>query len=214
MQVDIRGLNAGYAGRVVLALDSFGVEKGHHALLLGPSGSGKTTLLNIICGIELPMSGSVTINGVNLGELTVSQRDHFRGRQIGLVMQRLHLISALTVEGNLKLAQQLAGVAPDDGWIRSTLSSLGVLDKLAARPRQLSQGEAQRVAIARAMVARPTLILADEPTSALDDESCNAAIDLLFSQAKACGATLIVATHDQRIKPRFDQVLQLAKVAS
>ncbi|MBL8522521.1 MAG: ATP-binding cassette domain-containing protein [Betaproteobacteria bacterium] len=214
MQVELSGLRAGYGGRVVLALDALSIADGEHTLVLGPSGCGKTTLLNILCGIDVPVSGSVTVSNVRLDTLSVSQRDHFRGRQIGLVMQRLHLIPALTVEGNLRLAQKLAGFKTDDTHIRGTLASLGIADKLTAQPRQLSQGEAQRVAIARAVINRPALILADEPTSALDDGSCDSAIDLLFSQAKSCGATLIVATHDQRIKPRFSRVLQLSKAAA
>jgi putative ABC transport system ATP-binding protein len=214
MQVDISGLRAGYGSRVVLALDSFSVGDGEHTLLLGPSGSGKTTLLNLIAGIQTPLAGKVIVNGTNLGELSVSERDQFRGRQIGLVMQRLHLIPALTVEANLRLAQKLANVSVDAARIRETLTSLGVADKLTAWPRQLSQGEAQRVAIARSVINRPPLILADEPTAALDDANCNAAIDLLFAQAVTYGATLIVATHDQRIKTRFTHVLELAKTVA
>lgn len=210
MRVAVSSLKAGYGDRVVLTLDSLLIGDGEHTLLLGQSGSGKTTLLNLICGIKNPMAGTVLVNDVDLGELSASQRDQFRGRQIGLVMQRLHLISALTVEGNLRLAQKLAGAHVDSNRIQQTLASLGIADKLTAWPRQLSQGEAQRVAIARAVVNRPPLILADEPTSALDDQSCGAAIDLLFAQASAYGATLIVATHDQRIKSRFGRLIELS----
>jgi len=212
MRVAVSSLKAGYGDRVVLTLDSLLIGDGEHTLLLGQSGSGKTTLLNLICGIKNPMAGTVLVNDVDLGELSASQRDQFRGRQIGLVMQRLHLISALTVEGNLRLAQKLAGARVDSNRIQQTLASLGIADKLTAWPRQLSQGEAQRVAIARAVVNRPPLILADEPTSALDDQSCSAAIDLLFAQASAYGATLIVATHDQRIKSRFGRLIELSGV--
>jgi len=210
MIVDVSNLRAGYAGRVVLALDRFSVNTGGHTLVLGPSGCGKTTLLNIVSGIALPMSGEVRVDGTRLDQLSGGERDHFRGRHIGFVMQRLHLIPALTVEANLQLAQKLAGVAVDGKRIQSILDALGISDKRRAWPRQLSQGEAQRVAIARAVVNRPALILADEPTAALDDDNCAAAIDLLFDQAGEHGATLLVATHDARIKPRFSQVLGLA----
>jgi len=210
MLLDISGLRAGYGGRVVLSLDALQIAPGEHTLLLGPSGCGKTTLLNMIAGIDTPMAGRVTVNGTDLTGLSLSRRDHFRGRHIGLVMQRLHLISALSVEGNLALAQKLAGLPVDGGRILATLDSLGIGNKLAARPRQLSQGEAQRVAIARAVINQPPLILADEPTSALDDDNCAAALDLLFAQSDAHGATLVVATHDQRVRQRFSRVLQLA----
>jgi putative ABC transport system ATP-binding protein len=212
MKVAISSLKAGYGDRVVLTLDSLHIGDGEHTLLLGQSGSGKTTLLNLVCGIKTPMAGSVLVNGVDLGELSASERDHLRGRQIGLVMQRLHLISALNVEGNLGLAQKLAGLPVDSTRIKQTLASLGIGEKLTAWPRQLSQGEAQRVAIARAVINRPPLILADEPTSALDDQSCDSAIDLLFAQASAYGATLIVATHDKRVKSRFSRMIELPRV--
>ena len=209
MVVDIRDLRAGYGTKTVIALPLLQIAKGEHTLLLGPSGCGKTTLLNVMAGIAAPQSGRVSIDGTALDSLGVSERDRFRGRHIGLVMQRLHLISALTIQKNLRLAQRLADVAVDDAVILHALQTLGVADKLDRFPRELSQGEAQRVAIARAVVNRPALILADEPTSALDDDNCLAAIDLLFAQADAHAATLIVATHDARIKARFARVLAL-----
>ena len=212
MVVDIRGLKAGYKDKVVVSLAALRIARGEHTLLLGPSGCGKTTLLNVIAGIVSPLAGQININGVALEALTASQRDHFRGKHIGLVMQRLHLISALTIHQNLRLTQQLAGAVVDEGRIVATLEALGVAEKLARYPRELSQGEAQRVAIARAVVNRPALILADEPTSALDDTNCRAAIDLLFAQATTHGATLIVATHDARIKARFERVMAIGSV--
>ena len=208
--IDITSLKAGYTDKVVLALDHFSVAAGQHTLVLGPSGCGKTTLLNVISGIALPMAGEVRVNGTRLDNLTGNARDQFRGRHIGFVMQRLHLISALSVEANLRLAQKLAGVAEDAARIHAILDTLGIGDKRHARPRQLSQGEAQRVAIARAIVNRPALILADEPTAALDDGHCAAAIRLLFDQAAEHGATLLVATHDPRIRSRFSHVLEMA----
>ena len=213
MVVDIRDLRTGYGTKTVIALPLLQIAKGEHTLLLGPSGCGKTTLLNVMAGVAAPQSGRVSINGTALDSLGVSERDRFRGRHIGLVMQRLHLISALTIQKNLRLAQRLADVAVDDAAILHTLQTLGVADKLDRFPRDLSQGEAQRVAIARAVVNRPALILADEPTSALDDGNCQAAIDLLFAQADAHGATLIVATHDARIKARFARVVALGSNA-
>ena len=215
--IDIQRLTASYGGKggeggkVVLALDRFTVEAGQHTLVLGPSGCGKTTLLNIVAGIMPAISGEVAVNGTRLDKLGASERDRFRGRHIGLVMQRLHLISALTVEANLQLAQRLTRGAVDDARIQTILTTLGIGDKRRAYPRQLSQGEAQRVAIARAVVNRPALILADEPTAALDDKNCDAAIQLLFDQAEQHGATLLVATHDARIKSRFGQVYELAR---
>lgn len=209
MVVDIRELNAGYRSKSVLSLVSLQIAKGEHTLLLGPSGCGKTTLLNVISGVMAPLGGRVSVNGVALERLTTGECDRFRGNNIGLVMQRLHLIAALTVSKNLRLAQRLAGVPVDDARILAVLEALAIGAKLHQYPRELSQGEAQRVAIARAVINRPALILADEPTSALDDANCAAAIDLLFAQANANYATLIVATHDERIKQRFARVVLL-----
>ena len=209
MVVDIRDLKAGYGTKTVVSLASLQIEKGEHTLLLGPSGCGKTTLLNVLSGIGSPLAGQVVINGTALETLSVGDRDRFRGKHIGLVMQRLHLISALTVSKNLRLAQKLADIELNDSIISAALEKLGVADKLERYPRELSQGEAQRVAIARAVINRPALILADEPTSALDDANCLAAIDLLFDQTAAYGATLIVATHDQRIRAHFKRVVEL-----
>lgn len=211
MMVDITGLTAGYNGRLVLALDRFRVKAGEHTLVLGPSGCGKTTLLNIVSGIILPQAGEICVNGLRVDTMNAGERDHFRGRHIGFVMQRLHLISALNVEANLQLAQKLTGASVDSRRIHTILETLGISGKAKSAPRQLSQGEAQRVAIARAVVNRPALILADEPTSSLDDRNCEAATNLLFEQAADQGATLLVATHDGRIKARFSHVLELER---
>jgi putative ABC transport system ATP-binding protein len=209
MVVDIRDLSAGYGTKSVLSLVSLQIAKGEHTLLLGPSGCGKTTLLNVMAGIAPPLGGQARINGVTLEDLDPGACDRFRGKHVGMVMQRLHLIAALTVSGNLRLAQRLADLKTDDARIRAVLEKLGLATRLHHYPRELSQGEAQRVAIARAIINRPALILADEPTSALDDANCSAAIDLLFEQAAANDATLIVATHDGRIKRRFARVVLL-----
>jgi putative ABC transport system ATP-binding protein len=171
--------------------------------VIGPSGSGKTTLLHVLAGILRPTAGSVSIAGQDLMGLKPAGLDRFRGLHIGIVLQRLHLVASLTVVKNLLLAQYLAGVPQDGARVREVLGSLGVADKADAYPHELSFGQAQRVAVARAVVNRPKLLLADEPTSNLDDARCAQAYGLLESQARACGATLVIATHDQRIKSRM-----------
>ena len=210
MLIDIEGLAAGYdapsAKQVVVKIDRLNIAQGEHTLLLGPSGSGKTTLLNVLSGLARPLNGKVKIDGVSIVTLNAAQRDKFRSQKIGLVMQRLHLISALNVEDNLLLAQRLAEMPRDVKRINEVLVALQIQNKALKFPRNLSQGEAQRVAIARAVLNRPKIVLADEPTSALDDANCDAAIDLLFAQAREHGATLIVATHDARIKKHFVRI--------
>jgi putative ABC transport system ATP-binding protein len=199
-----------YDGRIVLALDAWRAGRGEHCLVLGASGSGKTTLLGIVAGLLRPSAGRVEVAGEDLTRLSGPALDRFRGRHIGFVPQKLHLIASLDVEGNLALAQYMAGVAQDRARVREVLAAVGMADRLQARPAQLSHGQAQRVAVARAVVNRPQVILADEPTSNLDDGHCAATLDLLESQAAACGATLVIATHDQRAKSRFAQRLELA----
>ena len=141
--------------------------------------------------------------GTDTATLSAAALHRFRGQHIGIVMQRLHLIASLTVRQNLLLAQYLAGVPQDEHRVREVLERVGVADRMASRPHELSQGQAQRVAIARAVVNRPKLLLADEPTSSLDDARCEEAFNLIVREAGACGATLVIATHDQRIKDRM-----------
>lgn len=207
--LEIRSLRHEYAGRTVLDVPSWDVGKGESSLVLGPSGSGKTTLLNVIAGVATPTAGTLRVAGEEITRLSPSARDAFRARKVGLVLQTLHLIGVVSVRENLRLAQRLAGSPVDDSRIDEVLASLAVATLAGARARDISVGEAQRVAIARAVVNRPALILADEPTSALDDANCEKALALLLDQAAACGATLLVATHDNRIRSRFARRLEL-----
>jgi putative ABC transport system ATP-binding protein len=199
----IRNLKHAYDSTEVLNVAAWQVEQGSQWLVLGPSGSGKTTLLHILAGILRPIAGSVSIAGEDLMALKPAELDRFRGQRIGIVLQRLHLVPSLTVVNNLLLAQYLAGLPQDGARAREVLASLDVAEKAGAYPHELSFGQAQRVAVARAVVNRPKLLLADEPTSNLDDVRCAQAYGLLESQARACDATLVVATHDQRIKARM-----------
>jgi ABC-type lipoprotein export system ATPase subunit len=198
----LQNLTHAYDGTTVLNVASWQAAQGAQWLMLGPSGSGKTTLLHVLAGILRPSAGQVTVAAQDLMALSASALDRFRGKNVGIVLQRLHLIDSLTVLNNLLLAQYMAGEKQDAARVREVLASLDLADKAGARPHELSHGQAQRVAVARAVVNRPKLLLADEPTSNLDDTRCMQVLDLLLDQAKACGATLVIATHDQRIKAR------------
>lgn len=205
----IANLRHRFGDRAALELPQFAAAAGEHWLVLGASGSGKTTFLNLAAGLLPATEGSVEVDGQVLSSLKGGALDRWRGRTVGVVPQKLHLVPSLSVAQNLALASYLAGLPENSGRARSLLDELGLGDKASSRPHQLSHGQAQRVAVARAVMNRPKLLLADEPTSNLDDAACAAALDLLQSQARACGATLVVATHDQRAKARFEKVLQL-----
>jgi len=207
--IEITGLSHRYGAETVLALDRWRVARGARCLVLGPSGSGKTTLLNILAGLATPSAGQVRVDGVELGGLGPAERDRFRARHLGLVPQRLHLIAAITVADNLRLARRLAGLPDDEARIRALLEQLGLAALAGRRPDALSQGQAQRAAVARALVNQPVLLLADEPTAALDEANAEAAIGLIEAAAKAGSATLVVASHDRRIAKRFPEQLSL-----
>lgn len=205
----LENLQHAYDGSTVLRVDAWRAAQGEHWLVLGPSGSGKTTLLHALAGILRPAAGRIIVAEQDLAALSPSARDHFRGRHIGIVLQRLHLISSLNVMENLLLAQYLAGMPQDRRRAEEVLTSLDLAEKAGARPHELSFGQAQRVAVARAVVNRPRLLLADEPTSNLDDARCLQVLELLQVQARACNATLLIATHDQRIKSRVPNQFEL-----
>ena len=208
--LSLREVRQRYGAREVLRLERFEVAAGEHWLVLGASGSGKTTLLNLIAGLLKPSAGEIEVGGEVLAKLEGAALDRWRGRSVGIVPQKLHLVQSLSVLENLLLAPYLAGLTPDKVRAQSLLAGLDLKEKAFAKPHQLSHGEAQRVAVARAVMNRPRVLLADEPTSNLDDANCALALGLLEHQAGECGATLVVATHDRRARERFTNRLELA----
>ena len=192
-----------------MAFPDLAVDRGQELLLLGASGTGKTTLLHLIAGMRTPDAGEVTLNGDAFSTLSTADRDLARGRHMGIVFQTAHFVRSLTVSENLMLARTLAGLDPDPAHIAELLAGLGLSHKLNARVDALSVGEQQRVSIARAVVHGPGIILADEPTSALDDVNTDAVLDLLRTQASEAGASLLIVTHDQRLKDRMADRVEL-----
>ena len=176
--------------------------------LLGASGCGKTTLLNLLAGILTPGAGSVEIDGRDLTRLSQRERDAFRIKRIGYIFQDFKLLEEMTVADNINLLR-LEGV--DTSGMDALLERLGILRLKNRRVRRLSGGEKQRVAIARALIKRPALILADEPTGNLNFETGERVVAQLIENAD--GGTLIAVTHDERLAPRFDRVLDMNAVA-
>ncbi|WP_080054248.1 ABC transporter ATP-binding protein [Spirosoma aerolatum] len=177
-------------------------------LILGKSGTGKTTLLHLLAALLKPVSGSIRIDKTELTELSPAQTASFRAAHLGIVYQKPHFVSALTVEDNLLLANYFADRAPKPARAHRLAGQLGLQEHLTKKTSQLSQGEQQRLSLARALMNEPSIILADEPTSSLDDENCNRVIGLLREQSEQAGSSLIVVTHDARLKTQFmNQVL-------
>lgn len=206
--IEVNNLAYTYKGGNTLRFPDFNLKKGEKMLLLGQSGSGKTTLLHLVGGLLRGYTGSVKVDGVELSTLSETELDHLRGSKMGFVFQRNHLVQALTVEQNIRIAAWLAGTE-DAARIHHLLDYLRLSEKRNVRPARISQGQAQRVAIARAVVNKPLVILADEPTSALDDVNCDRVIRLLMDMASEVQASLLVATHDNRLKQIISNAVNL-----
>lgn len=178
-------------------------------LILGQSGTGKTTFLHLLALLLTPRSGSVIIGQTNLTQLSPAQTAAFRAQHVGIVYQKPHFVSSLSVMDNLLMANYLANKPQDKSRARELAGQLGFGNYLSKKTNQLSQGEQQRVSIARAVMNQPDVILADEPTSSLDDENTDRVVTLLRQQSEQIGASLIVVTHDQRLKDAFPNRVNL-----
>ena len=204
-------LSLGYrAARVhILKGVTLSVAQGETIGLTGPSGSGKSTLLMVIAGLEQPGSGSVIVDGVSLGKLGEDALARFRGARIGIVFQSFHLIPAMTALENVAIPLELSGARAPFEKARAELAAVGLKDRLAHYPAQLSGGEQQRVAIARAMGPGPAILVADEPTGNLDEATGAGIIDLIFALKRDRGTTLILVTHDRALAERCDRRIWL-----
>ncbi|WP_283135836.1 ABC transporter ATP-binding protein [Rhizohabitans arisaemae] len=179
------------------------IRAGEAVAVMGPSGCGKSTLLNMVAGLDRPTSGTVTVHGQNLGELTETGLALFRRRRIGMIFQFFNLLDDLPALDNVALAAQLTGSTARQARARALelLDELGVADRRDVYPAALSGGERQRVAVARALMNRPALLLADEPTGALDSRAGEQVMDLLMD-LNQIGQTLMIVTHDPQLATR------------
>ena len=206
--IKTESLKFSYDGNKYFDFPDINLDSGENLLIIGNSGIGKTTLLHLLAGILKPDSGSINISGTDISKFSDTELDKFRGDNIGIVFQKPHFISSLTINENLKLAQYLSS-SKTSVDAKKILESLNINDKYQQKPNQLSEGEKQRASIALALINSPSLILADEPTSSLDDFNCDNVIKLLKTQAKDHKAQLIVITHDARLKKHFKNNLNL-----
>ncbi|MFN0291095.1 ABC transporter ATP-binding protein [Pedobacter helvus] len=208
--IAIKSVSHQYGAEQTITFADWQVNNGEQWLLLGQSGSGKTTLLHILTGLLKPTRGEIKINDTNIYTLSSKKIDQFRGQHIGIIFQKPHLIKSLNITENLILAQTFAGLTTNKVRIEEVLASLDMAHKKNAYPQELSQGQLQRVTIARAVINKPTLLIADEPTSSLDDKNAEAVLALLKEQSELNQATLVVATHDKRVKDAFNLTYDLS----
>ena len=220
--VDITSLDFGWPGQPsLLLIDQLRIARGERTFLYGPSGSGKSTLLSLIGGVLVPKSGSVRVLGTELQTLRSSARDRYRGNHIGFIFQMFNLVPYLSVLANVLLplrfsptrGQELRTLGAEQEEAGRLLKALGLGADLADRPATaLSIGQQQRVAAARALIGRPSLVIADEPTSALDSDTRAGFLDLLMTECRAAGTTLLFVSHDLSLAKLFDRSLALREL--
>jgi putative ABC transport system ATP-binding protein len=217
--IRVRDLTMEYSsgGYVVRPFDHFDLDlsTGNLALLLGASGCGKTTLLSMLASILTPTSGSIHVGDVEVTGLRGAERAAYRRRTVGVVFQSFNLVPSLTAQENIYVGMRNAGVARKEARARSEelLTMVGLEDRMHHRPGKLSGGQQQRVAIARALALDPPLIVADEPTASLDYVQVDGVIRLLRALA-APGRVVVIATHDERLLPLADRVVELTPRAT
>jgi|SRR5690554_1151904 len=198
------------AGRLdILSGIDLTIDAAETLAIVGASGSGKSTLLAILAGLDLPSSGHISIDKVNLSELSEEQRAILRGDKVGFIFQSFLLIQSLTALENVMLPAELAGATNPQAQARELLEKVGLSDRLDHYPNQLSGGEQQRVAIARAFIGQPEILFADEPTGNLDRHTGEKIEELLFALNREFGTTLIIVTHDDRLAQKCQRTVRI-----
>jgi putative ABC transport system ATP-binding protein len=193
-----------------LAGVSVGFPRGAFTAIMGASGSGKSTLMHCLAGLDTPTSGSVVIDGVELGTLNDSKLTELRRDKIGFIFQAFNLLPVLTAEENLVLPMTLAGRKADGDWVQRLIATVGLEDRRTHRPAELSGGQQQRVAVARALVHKPAVVFADEPTGNLDSKASAEVLRLLRTAVDEFGQTVVMVTHDPDAAAVADRLIELA----
>jgi len=193
----------------ILSDVSFSINRGESAAIVGASGAGKSTLLALLAGLDLPTSGTITLDGNVLNELDEDGRAAVRAASVGFVFQSFHLVPSLNALENVMLPLELAGRENAKSRASDILDAVGLAERRRHYPAQLSGGEKQRVAIARAFAAEPAVLFADEPTGNLDSRTGGHVIDLMFDLNRDSATTLILVTHDRALAGRCDREIGL-----
>jgi putative ABC transport system ATP-binding protein len=202
---------ASQAGEVnILRGIDLSIGQGETIGVVGPSGSGKSTMMMVIAGLERPTSGRVTVAGHSLDDLDENGLATFRRENVGIIFQAFHLIPTMTALENVAIPMELARRKDARAEAERLLGLVGLSERVAHYPGQLSGGEQQRVALARAFGGRPRLLLADEPTGNLDQANGQAVIDLLFGLHEETGTTLLLITHDPALAARCERIVRIA----
>ena len=215
--IRVRDLNKIYhrGGESIEVLQGLNLDvgRGEFVAFMGPSGSGKTTLLNLLGGLDIPTSGTVTVDGDEITSMSGRNLAGWRARHVGFIFQMYNLIPVLTAFGNVELPLLLTKLSKPQRrhHVETALELVGLGDRMKHYPRQLSGGQEQRVAIARAIVTDPTFLLCDEPTGDLDRKAAEETLDLLTQLEADHGKTILMVTHDPLAAERADVVLHLDK---
>ena len=196
----------------VTALDAVDVEitAQQFTAIMGPSGSGKTTLMHCLAGLDSVSSGQVWIGDTDLSQLSDKDLTRLRRDSVGFVFQASNLVPTLTALENITLPMDIAGRKPDQEWLDTVITTVGLGDRLKHRPSELSGGQQQRVACARALASRPTIVFADEPTGNLDSKSGAEVLGFLRKSVDEFGQTIVMVTHDPNAASYADRVIFLA----
>ncbi|HEX6435301.1 MAG TPA: ABC transporter ATP-binding protein [Gemmatimonadales bacterium] len=205
-----RTYRSGGRDLTVLKDITFSIEPAEFLAILGPSGSGKTTLLGLLAGLDRPSTGSVILDGQELGSLSEDERARLRAEKIGFVFQSFQLIPTLTAQENVQVPLELRGEPDARSRARELLGRVGLGGREHHYPAQLSGGEQQRVAVARGFSSRPRMLFADEPTGNLDASTGATIIELIVNLNRDLGTTLVLVTHDLDLASRAHRTIRLA----
>jgi putative ABC transport system ATP-binding protein len=204
-----KSYRSGDGSLTVLKDVSFSVPTAGSCAIVGPSGSGKTTLLGLCAGLDVPSSGSVHLDGRDLGRLSEDNRARLRSESVGFVFQNFQLLPTLTAIENVMVPLELRGERQIRDVAASLLKKVGLAERLHHYPAQLSGGEQQRVALARAFLNRPKILFADEPTGNLDNETSDTIVELLFELNASSGTALVLVTHNLDLARKAGRIIQL-----